>query len=176
MLDTEFERIGRRLFAEGLVSGNFGNMSVLGEGGYYITRTASYLDLPGQPVFVPFNGDVPAEASSEYRVHHEIYLKTGCRAVVHAHPVYSVTLSLVRDAVVPADSEGKMVCPVIPVVDGNPGSGELALNIGDACRKGRVVIARGHGTFAAGETLDEAYLLTSATEHSCRILSLLGRL
>jgi len=176
MLDTEFERIGRRLFAEGLVSGNFGNMSVLGEGGYYITRTASYLDLPGQPVFVPFDGDVPAEASSEYRVHHKIYLKTGCRAVVHAHPVYSVALSMVSDEVVPADSEGKMLCPVIPVVDGDPGSGELALNIGDACGKRRVVIARGHGTFAAGESLDVAYLLTSATEHSCRILSLLGRL
>jgi L-fuculose-phosphate aldolase len=39
-----------------------------------------------------------------------------------------------------------------------------------------VVIARGHGTFAAGKTLDEAYVFTSLAEHSCLVLSLIERI
>jgi L-fuculose-phosphate aldolase len=31
----------------------------------------------------------------------------------------------------------------------------------------------GHGMFAEGKTLDEAYVLTSLAEHSCRILALI---
>jgi L-fuculose-phosphate aldolase len=43
---------------------------------------------------------------------------------------------------------------------------------------GKIALARGHGAFAAGKTLEEACLVTSAAEHSCRILvyrELLGR-
>ncbi|MDD2470765.1 MAG: fuculose phosphate aldolase, partial [Methanocorpusculum sp.] len=40
----DFTRIGRRLFSEHLVGGNFGNMSVRAEEGYFITKTGSYLD------------------------------------------------------------------------------------------------------------------------------------
>ena len=67
MQDYGFERIGQRLFAEHLVGGNFGNISVRdGEQGFFVKRTGAYLDDPGDPVFVPFSGEVPKEASSEY--------------------------------------------------------------------------------------------------------------
>ena len=39
MLDSEFERIGKRLFLEGLVGGNFGNISIRADRGLYITHT-----------------------------------------------------------------------------------------------------------------------------------------
>jgi L-fuculose-phosphate aldolase len=38
------------------------------------------------------------------------------------------------------------------------------------------VLVHGHGTFTAGRTLDEAYILTSLAEHSCRVLWLAGEL
>lgn len=171
MYTGEFERIGKRLFAEHLVGGNFGNISVReGTDGFYIKRSGAYLDVATEPVFVPFTGMVPAGASSEYRVHREVYMKTPHQAIVHAHPPAAVAISLVRDEVRPEDSEGILFCPVIPVVSGAPGSQEIADSVSDALAGSKLVIARGHGTFAAGRTLDEAYLFTSLAEHACRVL------
>jgi L-fuculose-phosphate aldolase len=76
------------------------------------------------------------------------------------------------DVIVPEDSEGEMLCPCIPVVTGAPGTQEVADNVARALVSLKLVIARGHGTFAAGATLTEAYVLTSLAEHSCRILAL----
>jgi len=176
MLDQEFERIGTRLFREGLVGANFGNMSVRAESGFYITRTGAYLDAREMPVLVPETGDAPREASSEYRVHRAVYRETPHQALVHAHPVHAVAASLDNDTIRAADSEGGMLCPEIPVVVGAPGTDEIARNVAEALRGGQIVIVRGHGTFAAGKTLDEAYIYTSIAEYACRILFLSGRL
>jgi len=172
MLDQEFERIGRRLHREGLVGGNFGNMSVREGNTLGITQTGCYLDEPGTPVRVPLIGNAPSNASSEYRVHRAVYLETPHRAIVHAHPVHAVAASLLYDEIVPIDSEGQMLCPRIPVVEGTPGTPELARAVADALRLRSLVIVRGHGTFAGGATLDEAGLYTSLAEHACRVLLL----
>jgi L-fuculose-phosphate aldolase len=171
MYSGEFERIGKRLFAEHLVGGNFGNVSMReGDDGFYIKHTGAYLDVATEPVFVPLVGEVPAGASSEYRVHREVYRKSSHMAIVHAHPPAAVALSLVRDEIRPEDSEGIMFCPLIPVVTGEPGSQDIADTVSNALIRSKLVIARGHGTFAAGKTLDEAYLYTSLAEHACRVL------
>jgi L-fuculose-phosphate aldolase len=170
--DSEFERIGRRLFSEHLVGGNFGNMSVReGDRGFSIKRTVAYLDAPGEYVFVPFEGNVPKDASSEYRVHRAVYKRTPHCAIVHAHPPFAVAASLVMDSIKPLDSEGEQFCPLIPVVNGAPGTDDLADKVAGALVHSGLVIARGHGTFAAGKTLDEAFQLTSLAEHACKILA-----
>lgn len=173
MYSREFERIGKRLFAEHLVGGNFGNMSVRkGNEGFFIKQTGAYLDVAAELVFVPLQGDVPETASSEYRVHRAVYGKTKHEAIVHAHPPCAIAASLVKDEIVPEDSEGEMFCPKIPVVQGAPGSTEIAEAVANALLSCKLVIARGHGTFAAGKTLDEACVYTSLAEHSCRVLAL----
>jgi L-fuculose-phosphate aldolase len=176
MPDQEFGRIGKRLYSEGLVGGNFGNMSIRSKDGFCITRTGCYLDEPGEPVFVPLDGDAPREASSEYRVHREIYRKTRHNAVVHAHPPHAVAISLLLDEVIPQDSKGEMLCPLIPVVQGKPGSDELARTVSDALCLSNLTLASGHGTFAAGKDLREAYLFTSLGEHGCKVISILQSL
>jgi len=173
MYSAEFERIGKRLFAEHLVGGNFGNISVRNtDDGFLIKRTGAYLDVAGEPVFVSLNGEAPREASSEYRVHREVYKLTRHLAIVHAHPPAAIAASLVLDRIVPEDSEGQMLCPVIPVVTGAPGSQEIADNVAAALLGTKLVMVRGHGSFAAGNTLDEAYLYTSLAEHACRVIAL----
>jgi len=172
MYSGEFERIGKRLFAEHLVGGNFGNMSVRTKDGFFIKRTGTCLDIATEPVFVPLSGDAPKEASSEYRVHRAVYAATDHVAIVHAHPPYAVAASLVMDEIIPQDSEGEMFCPRIPVVTGAPGTQEVADNVAHALTTSKLVIARGHGTFAGCATLDEAYVFTSLAEHSCRVLAL----
>jgi L-fuculose-phosphate aldolase len=177
MYSLEFERIGKRLFAEHLVGGNFGNISIRkGNEGFFIKPTGAYLDVAVDLVFVPLEGDVPETASSEYRVHREVYRKTDHVAIVHAHPPCAVAASLVMDVIVPEDSEGEMFCPEIPVIQGAPGSQEIADAVVNVLSRSNLVIARGHGTFAAGKTLDEAYVYTSLAEHSCRVLALKNRL
>jgi L-fuculose-phosphate aldolase len=172
MVGDDFERIGKRLFAEGLVGANFGNMSIRSKEGFYITRSGSYLDVPGEPVFAPLNDEVPVIASSEFRVHRQIYRLTDHMAAIHAHPPYSISCSCIMDLIKPIDSEGNLFSPSISVVEGPCGGDELASSVAEALTSANVVIARGHGTFAAGTTLDEAYIYTSLAEHSCRILIL----
>jgi L-fuculose-phosphate aldolase len=173
MHNPDFERIGKRLFAENLVGANFGNMSLRKDDeGFFIKRTGEYVDTPGEIIFVPMEGDVPKDASSEYRVYRAVYKKCSHAAIVHAHPPYAVAVSLLLNEVIPIDSEGGMFCPLIRVVKGRPGTDELAENVARCLAGAPVVIARGHGTFAAGKTLDEAYVLTSLTEHSCQVLIL----
>lgn len=174
-IGQEFARIGRRLFTEALLGANFGNMSLRLGDGFYITRNGSYLDIPGEPVYVPLEGPFPEQASSEYRVHRQIYKMTSYGAVVHAHPPYAVALSFSNAAIIPVDTEGIMFCPFLPVVEGKPGSEELAVNIARGLLSSCIAIARGHGTFTGGRNLDEAYIRTSLAEHSCRILILIGK-
>ncbi|MDD1728238.1 MAG: aldolase [Methanospirillum sp.] len=169
---AEFTKIGNRLVAEHLIGGNFGNMSIQQDEGFFITRTGSFLDDPGEPVYVPISGEVPPSASSEWRVHRTVYQNTRHRTVVHAHPPYAVAASLILDEVIPLDSEGKMFCPIIPIAHGEPGTQELADDIAECLALAPLCIAQGHGTFAAGKTLEEGYLFTSLGEHACRVLSL----
>ena len=172
MDSNDFSLIGRRLFSEHLIGGNFGNMSLRdGEDSFLITRSGSFLDDVGELVRVPLFGDVPPNASSEWRVHRSVYQQTRHKAVVHAHPPFAVAASLVFDEIMPLDSEGKMFSPVIPIAVGEPGSSELAEDVADCLGLGKLCIARGHGTFAAGKTLEEAYLFTSLAEHACRVIS-----
>lgn len=175
MVKNKFSSIGIRLFSEHLVGGNFGNMSIHDrEESFLITRSGSYLDDPGDLVKVPLCGDVPSDASSEWRVHRAVYKQTRHKAIVHAHPPYAIAASLVLDEITPLDSEGKMFCPTIPVAVGEPGSNELADDVADCLALTSLCIARGHGTFATGKTLEEAYLFTSLAEHACRVLSLVS--
>ena len=172
MQDYGIERIGKRLIVEHLVSGNFGNISVReNDTGFFIKKTGAYLDAPGDPVFVPFDGPVPKEASSEYRVHLSVYQKTPYRAIVHAHPPFAIAASLVTDEITPLDSEGVMFCPVIPVTTGAPGTPGLADAVSKVMLHHNLVIARAHGTFAAGATLDDAFQLTSLAEHACKVIA-----
>ena len=174
MFDTEFERIGQRLACEGLVSASAGNLSVRSGDGLAISRAGCYLEEPGAPVQVPMTGAVPPGTSSEYRVHRAVYRATPYRAIVHAHPVHAVAASFLFDEIVPLDSEGELRCPRIPVVSGPPGSDDLAEAVAGGLEKATVVISRGHGTFAGGATLHEAYHYTALAEHACRILLILG--
>ncbi|EHQ35958.1 class II aldolase/adducin family protein [Methanoplanus limicola] len=180
MRNTEFKETGVRLFSEGLVGGNFGNISVRGvsddgRDGFFITSSGSYLDEEDDLKFVDMKGNPDTGASSEWRVHHRIYSRSPeISAIVHAHPAMSVAASFYYDEIIPNDSEGKMLCPKIPVRTGEPGTEELAENIASAVSISPVAIARGHGTFACAGTLKEAYLLTSIAEHACRVIYYMG--
>jgi L-fuculose-phosphate aldolase len=54
--------------------------------------------------------------------------------------------------------------------------GECAEEIAEALTTHKIILVRGHGSFAAGQLLEEAYHYTTTLEESCRLLYLLKAL
>ena len=177
---SQFQVVGQALFTQGLVSPQGGNLSVkLGER-LVITHRGSGLGYIQEGDLVETginkNNRVTPLASTELEVHR--CKKTPALAVVHAHPPYAVALSFTEKEIVPPDIEGRALLSRVPVLcTGSGGKAvELADRMAKLLRDHRVVLVRGHGTFAASQLLEEAYYYTVVLEHSCRLLYLLKAL
>jgi len=187
----KISEIGKKIVGAGLVEANFGNISVRSGSGnsFLITKTKTALDeiqrngVIEMPIFCGEDDTyVDAEtlkkmektASSETPIHRRIYAETSAKAILHAHCPYAVVMSILENeaggaSIVPIDSEGKLFLKEIPIIAGGIGSDELAKNAADALKNAKGVIVLGHGTIAAGETLEEAYHITAQLEHSAKI-------
>jgi L-fuculose-phosphate aldolase len=179
---SQFQAIGQALFTQGLVSPQGGNLSVkLGER-LVITHRGSALGYIQEGDLVETgidkNNRVTPLASTELRVHRCIYKNTPALAVVHAHPPYAVALSFTEKEIVPPDIEGRALLSRVPILSTGTEdkAGESADEIARLLREHRVVLVRGHGTFAASQLLEEAYYYTVVLEQSCRLLYLLKAL
>ena len=113
-------------------------------------------------------------ASTEIGVHRAIYQGTSAQAIVHTHPPYAIARSLVCDEVVPIDSEGSYLLHKVPVVAAEltAGSKEVATLLPQWLKEYDVIMLRGHGPFAIGHLLEEAYQLTSVFEMTCKIMTI----
>lgn len=171
----EISRIGKKLVEGGLVESHFGNISVRAGDYMFITRSGCALDEINEDMIVEVSIEGTCSldmiASSEAIVHRAIYNSTPALAVVHAHCPFAVTLSLLAegDSISPVDSEGQYFLGEVPVVRGGIGSEELAQKLASALASHKAAIIYSHGTFAIGKVLDEAYVITTQVEHSCRI-------
>ena len=166
----QFKQIGRDIFLRGLISSHAGNMSARVMDRIYITRRFSMLGKLQQKDVIELklgqdNSQVPM-ASSELVVHTAIYQNTSALAIVHAHPPYATLLSMLRDEIVPVDVEGRYLFTKIPVVtpDQAIGSEESARLVSEQLKDYKIVLIRGHGSFAKGETLEEAFMYTTSLE------------
>ena len=174
----QFQRIGRDLFVAGLISSHGGNMSVRQGDRILITRRGSMLaQLEERDVIdigLEENDANVTLASTEIVVHRAIYQRTSALAVVHTHPPYAIAQSLVKDEIVPVDSEGSYLLHKVPVVEAQltAGSAEVAELLPRWLKEYDLVMLRGHGPFAIGHLLEEAYQLTSVLEMACRILTI----
>jgi L-fuculose-phosphate aldolase len=117
-------------------------------------------------------------ASRELAVHRAIYKRTPASAIVHAHPAYAIALSFSEQEIIPCDTEGSLLLSKVPVLSfgTNIKPGECAEEIADALATHKIILVRGHGSFAAGQLLEEAYHYTTTLEESCRLLYLLKAL
>jgi len=115
-----------------------------------------------------------AMASSEIVVHRAIYRRTAAQSILHTHPPHGIVLSLELDEIIPLDSEGSYLLHRVPVVAAEKtiGSDEAAELLSEALCEYKLCMLRGHGLFATGHLLEEAYQWTSAFEASARILYL----
>jgi L-fuculose-phosphate aldolase len=165
-----FRDIARDLFLRGLVSSHAGNISLRMKDRMCITKTGCMLGRSNEKDLVELDMEHPgeqlAQASSEFIVHRAIYRLSNAQAVLHAHPPYATLLSMLFDEIAPVDSEGSHLFTKVPVVSAanTVGSDESARVVSEALRENRIVMLRGHGSFARGGSLEEAYMLTSSLE------------
>lgn len=175
----EISKFGRKLVASGLTYAHFGNISLLTDEKILITATGSMLDEIGEGGLIEVDHRAPcpedALASCEAPVHRAIYGRTKARAIIHTHSPYAVATSILEEGPFePMDGEGARFLGTVPIVDGDMGSPELARSASSALMWHRACIVRGHGVFAVGATLEEAYIVASMVEHSATIRRLVS--
>ncbi|MEO6062417.1 MAG: aldolase [Thermoflexales bacterium] len=170
-----FRDIGRDLFVADMISSHGGNMSVRYGDRLIIKRRGAMLGRlqPHDLVETRLdkNDSGVALASSELIVHRAIYQQTPALAILHCHPRTAIAFSLSRDEIVPVDNEASYLLKKVPVIweEFASGSSEMANNLAKILSKYKIVVLRGHGSFAIGQTLDEAFHWSSTLEESCTI-------
>jgi L-fuculose-phosphate aldolase len=168
---ARLQAAGQVLAANGLISGSSGNLSMRVKDRLIITRHGSLLaaltasDLIETGIFTD-NSTTPL-ASWELPVHRAIYSATPALSIVHAHPLYAVSLTLGDQQLEMPDGVAVvgMSTEVVP--------GVLAAEIASELKRHPLVMVRGHGSFAVGETLEAACELSLRFEVSCKHLCLL---
>lgn len=151
-----------------------GNLSWQKKKGFWITRTGVMKNRLERRDFILCTSHIPPEASVEAIVHRAIYEKTDARTIIHSHPPYAIALSFTRKNIEPEDTEGKYFTPRIPVLAlKNPvGSQESASTVSTILQNYPCVLLQGHGLFAKGGTLREAFKIVCVSESVCKIIHL----
>jgi L-fuculose-phosphate aldolase len=175
----QFQNIGHSLFTRGLVCSQSGNLSIRMGDRLIITRRESNLgalqekDLIETGIFK--NDRWTPMASVELPVHRAIYQNTSAKAIVHAHPPHATALSMSEKEIASSHLEDFNALGRVPVLgwemEVKPGG--LADLISGALKDHRIVVVYGHGSFAVGQLLDEAYNCTSGLEEACEVLCLM---
>lgn len=162
-LHTQLVAAGARLSAAGLVHSSEGNLSArIDRARCLVTPTGGVTGrLTGADmVEVPLDrGKVPRRASSEVRLHIEIYrLRPDVEAIVHAHP--PGVLRLAREGRLPdagfLDEDGSRFGGVVTVPYFEEGSRELAGTAAAALLEATACVLSDHGAVTVGATVESA--------------------
>ena len=179
MFLNQFQSVGRSLFIRGLVSSQSGNLSIRMGERLIITRRGSNLGALQEKDLIETgihkNDRSTPMASVELPVHRAIYQHTQARAIVHAHPTHTVALSMIEKEISSSHLEDFCALDRVPVLgwgaEVKPGG--LSDIIAEGLKDRQIVIVHGHGSFAVGQLLDEAYNSTTGLEEACEILCLM---
>ncbi len=149
-----------------LVDSYFGNISYVFCDKIYISQTGSSMDeLRGYIDVVPLDGSssIGITASSEISTHKNIYYHSGHNAILHAHPRFSVIMSMYCLKKACQHYNSRQIChrgckekrfiSEIPIVSGEIGTGHAGLvnTVPLAIKQRGGVIVYGHGVFTSGD-------------------------
>src|SRR5688572_25383862 len=171
--------VGRDLYTHGLVSSHGGNLSLRRPaGGALITATGAMLGhLDASRLVAVDEGGLavqPARAapSSNTAIHLAIYrAHPQARAVLHAHPPYTVarSIALGGDALHPVNFEARLLLGSVPMLTVVDSAAPEA--VAEALGRAPIVIVRGHGSFAMADDPWQALNYTTTLEEAAQILT-----
>jgi L-fuculose-phosphate aldolase len=171
-LEREMIDWGRRLFERRLISGWGGNLSCrAGKNGFLITgqhaplgflstKDVVRVDKEGKPI------KKAQKASSETPMHMAVYAGTETEVVVHVHPPMVLAFSLSHDNFVPVSFEEKYTIGEVPIIAQDTPTVTKPEKVVEELKYHPIVIIKGHGTVAIGQTFQEAFLFTDLLEEA----------
>ena len=171
-LANEIIRWGKLLFDRRLISGWGGNLSCrVGKTDFLITGQHAPLAFLTAHDLVRVDADGrpknPSQrASSETPMHRAIYAGTDAQAIVHVHPPMVLAFSLSHDSFVPVSFEEKYTIGEVPIIAQDTPTVTQPEKVVEALKYKPVVIIKGHGTVAIGQTFQEAFLFTDLLEEA----------
>lgn len=172
----EFKKIGRGTFEAGLNNSHSGNMSVRIGNKILITRRGSMLGFLKDEDIIEvglykYDSGI-ALASTEINVHQAIYKQTSALAVIHTHPLSAIALSIVTEEIIPLDVEGSYFIRKIPILsfEYSAGSKEMEDKIPAILKDYHIAMVKGHGAFAKGNSLEEAFHYSHQLENIAQII------
>ena len=171
--------VGRRMYEQGYVVSNDGNISVRIAGEFVVVTPTGVskghmnpdmlvtMSLDGSTVRMGARG-----ASSEAKMHLRVYQEDErVTAVVHAHPVYATAFAI---AGIPLDeaimSEAMLQVGAVPVAHyAKPGTYDVPESIAPFVRTHGAVLLANHGALTWGTSLTEAYSRMEVLENYARV-------
>ncbi len=187
----EIVRVCRLLYEHGWVPATDGNVSTrLGPDrilvtpsglskGFVTSEDLVVVDLAGQPQPSPLYGANRHRPTSELPLHLEAYRRRpDVNAVVHAHPPYSIALSIAGFPIARCLLPEVIVnLGVIPITEyAMPGSPEGPGVMGHLIEHHDALVLQRHGSVTVGRDLMDAYLKTEKVEHAAEVTFLVTRL
>jgi L-fuculose-phosphate aldolase len=162
------------MFADGLISSFDGNMSIRRGERIVITRRSAMLNGLEETdlIEMPMDATAHPPGRNEFNMHNAIYRTTTALAIVYAHPPTALALSLSPGPheIASWEPELALLARNVPILDVEKvlGPKEFANVVCHALSGHSIMVAREHGSFAIGETLEAAYERTASLEHTSR--------
>lgn len=158
---------GIRMVKENLTRGTGGNLSIFDPKTGYMVITPSgigYFEVtPEDMVVMDLEGKIiegKRKPSSEFPMHSEYYKsRPDVRAVCHTHPIYCITLSILRwelpaiDYLIAVSGDTKVRCAEYASF----GSPELAINAVKVTGESNAVLLANHGLNTVGPDMETAF-------------------
>lgn len=180
ILPDQLVQYYRLLRRRGINDSHSGNGSVRDQNSLWITPTGACADTlePWQLVRCGLTAGVCERASQDLALHRAVYRHNPrANAVLHGHGAYAVALTLNGGDLVPVDLEGHFYFPRVPVIDVDYDAYfEVSPErVGAALKDHPVALVRGHGLYAWGTDLEQAYKWICSLELSAKITYLSAR-
>ncbi|AUH50017.1 class II aldolase [Chromobacterium sp. ATCC 53434] len=168
-------RVAARALGRAGLAHAYGHFSARLDAGHFLVcapKPMALLESADQGTVVPVNGALPDGVLGEVRIHQQIYARRpDVGAVARSMPPKLVSLSVLSRTPLPRHGFGSYFAPFVPLWDdpllirSDAQAGALAELIGD----GRAVVMRGNGAVVAGDSIEEALVLSWYLEDAARV-------
>ncbi|PWV58457.1 class II aldolase/adducin family protein [Plasticicumulans acidivorans] len=156
----------------GLNDSHSGNASILDGDTVWVTPTGCCADtLTSGDLIACSDAQIGRGASFDARLHVAVYAANPrMRAILHSHGPYTVAMTMDNEEFVPADFEGQYHFGRVPVITipFEAYKETAAERVAEVLAEVPIAVVRGHGVFAAAETVNLAYKWTCSLELSAK--------
>ncbi len=175
----ELEKYAHKLVDDRLVVGAGGNLSMRDEEYLYISPSGFDLKEIKRENWVPVNiktGEINGDLkpSSEVEMHLECFRNNNeIKAVLHAHPTYSVGVSSTGKNIPPMFPDFPAMLKKVAYLDYIiPTTHLLADAVAEVITTNQAIVMRNHGVITVGNTMKEAYFYMQLIEEAAKVYAI----